>query len=78
MLTFSGSLKVFVAVEPCDMRRSFNGLHNAVVNQLREEPKSGAIFAFIVSVIFTGLRPSFAKPRPVPHCGRLFGQPKAG
>lgn len=47
MLTFSGSLKVFVAVEPCDMRRSFNGLHNAVVNQLHEEPKSGAIFAFI-------------------------------
>jgi transposase len=46
MLTFSGSLKVFVAVEPCDMRRSFNGLHDLVANQLREDPKSGAIFAF--------------------------------
>jgi transposase len=45
MLTCTGSLKVFVAVEPCDMRRRFNGLHNAVVNQLREEPKIGAIFA---------------------------------
>jgi transposase len=46
MLSFSGSLKVFVAVEPCDMRRSFNGLHDAVGTQLKEDPKSGAIFAF--------------------------------
>lgn len=46
MLSFSGSLKVFVAVEPCDMRRSFNGLHDAVGTTLKEDPKSGAIFAF--------------------------------
>lgn len=46
MLSFSGSLKVFVAVEPCDMRRSFDGLHNAVTSQLQEDPKSGSIFAF--------------------------------
>ena len=26
MLSFTGSLKVFVAVEPCDLRKSFNGL----------------------------------------------------
>ena len=30
MLTFSGSLKIFVAVEPCDMRTGFNGLHAMV------------------------------------------------
>ena len=46
MLSFSGSLKVFVAVEPCDMRRSFNGLHSAVMNQLSEDPKNGSIYAF--------------------------------
>lgn len=46
MLSFSGSLKVFVAIEPCDMRRSFNGLHDAVANLLREDPRSGSIFAF--------------------------------
>lgn len=46
MLSFSGSLKVFVAVEPSDMRRSFNGLHDLVAVKLREDPKSGAIFAF--------------------------------
>jgi hypothetical protein len=27
MLSFSGSLKVFVAVEACDLRKGFNGLH---------------------------------------------------
>ena len=26
MLSFPGSLKVFVAVEACDMRKGFNGL----------------------------------------------------
>jgi hypothetical protein len=25
MLSFSGSLKIFVLVEPCDMRKGFNG-----------------------------------------------------
>lgn len=46
MLSFPGSLKVFVAVEPCDIRRSFNGLHDAVITKLNEAPRSGSIFAF--------------------------------
>ena len=46
MLSFSGSLKVFVAVEPCDMRKSFHGLHDAVSGKFKEDPKSGAVFAF--------------------------------
>ena len=46
MLSFSGSLKVFVAVEPCDMRNGFNGLHALVTERLGEDPRGGALFVF--------------------------------
>ena len=46
MLSFTGSLKVYVALEPCDLRKSFNGLWTVVSEQLDLDPKSGAIFVF--------------------------------
>jgi len=46
MLSFSGSLKVFVALAPCDMRQGFNGLYTAVSERLGEDPKGGALFVF--------------------------------
>lgn len=46
MLSFSGSLKVFVAVEACDMRKGFNGLYGLVTQRLGEDPKAGALFVF--------------------------------
>ena len=46
MLSFSGSLKVFVGVEPCDMRKGFNGLHALVTQRLGEDPRMGALFVF--------------------------------
>lgn len=46
MLSFAGNLRVFLALEPYDMRKSFNGLHDAVLTRLQEDPRSGAIFAF--------------------------------
>jgi transposase len=46
MLSFSGSLKVFVAVEACDMRKGFNGLAALVEQRLGEELKAGALFVF--------------------------------
>ena len=46
MLSFSGSLKIFVLVEPCDMRKGFNGLYGMVSTTFGEDPRSGALFVF--------------------------------
>jgi transposase len=34
MLNFTGSLRVFLGVEPVDLRKSFNGLLALVMNRL--------------------------------------------
>jgi transposase len=46
MLSFTGGLKVFVALEACDMRKGFNGLHALITERLGEDPRSGALFVF--------------------------------
>jgi transposase len=46
MLSFSGTLKVFVALEACDMRKSFNGLYALASERLGEDPRQGALFVF--------------------------------
>lgn len=46
MLSFSGSLKVFVAIEPVDLRKSFNGLEALVAQRLGEDLREGALFVF--------------------------------
>ena len=46
MLNFTGSLKVYVAVEPVDLRKSFNGLYALSVQVLKENPEDGALFVF--------------------------------
>lgn len=47
MLAFPAAVKIFVAVQPTDMRKQFNGMWSAVSEQLKEDPKNGAVFAFI-------------------------------
>jgi transposase len=46
MLSFPGSLKVFLALEPCDMRAGANTLAALVSERLKEETRSGALFVF--------------------------------
>jgi transposase len=46
MLSFTGSLRIFVALEPCDMRKGFNGLLALVSDRLGEDVRQGALFVF--------------------------------
>lgn len=46
MLTFNGNLKVYVALQPCDMRKSFHGLAAVARDTLKADPLSGAAFLF--------------------------------
>lgn len=45
MLSFTGSLRVFVALDPIDMRKGFEGLYAAVGEKLKADVRSGALFA---------------------------------
>ena len=46
MLSFAGSLRVFIALDPCDMRAGMNTLHAVVAEKLKEDSGSGALFVF--------------------------------
>jgi len=46
MLSLPPSVRIFVALEPLDMRRQFDGLANAARHVLGEDPLSGHLFVF--------------------------------
>lgn len=46
MLSFPNSLRILVALEPCDMRKSFNGLSAIASSHLKEDVTSGTLFIF--------------------------------
>lgn len=46
MLNLPSSVKIYLGVDPCDLRKSFNGLYGQVVNVLKEDPLDGALFVF--------------------------------
>jgi transposase len=46
MLSLTAATRVLVAVEPVDLRGSFNRLHGLVSERLKAEPLSGHLFVF--------------------------------
>ena len=47
MILFPGSVRVFVARDPIDMRKSFEGLSNHVEFVLAQDPLSGHVWVFL-------------------------------
>ena len=46
MLSLPPSVKIFVAREPVDMRKSFDGLSGVVCDVIDQDPQSGHLFVF--------------------------------
>lgn len=46
MLNLPGELRVFVCIQPADMRRSFDGLCGMVESIVQQKPLSGHLFVF--------------------------------
>jgi transposase len=46
MFHMNQNLKVVLAVEPVDLRKSFNGLYEVARNELGDIPENGALFIF--------------------------------
>ena len=46
MLSLSPATRIFIALEPVDLRQSFNGLQARVQSVLEQDPLSGHVFLF--------------------------------
>ena len=47
MLTLPSSVRIYVAAEPVDLRRGFDGLAAATRSVIGEDPLSGHVFVFL-------------------------------
>src|ERR1044071_8860275 len=47
MILLPSAVRVYVASEPMNLHRSFEGLQNAVRCEVQKDPLSGHVFAFI-------------------------------
>jgi len=46
MLAFSNGLNIYVALEPCDLRKGFHGLHALALGELKGKVDERSIFVF--------------------------------
>ena len=46
MLSFPPAVRIWLAIEPVDLRRGFDGLAERVREHLRDDPLSGHVFVF--------------------------------
>ncbi len=80
MLSSSGSLRIFIALYPCEMRAGINTPRAIVSARLREELKNWALFVFSknrpgTSMCSTGMAPAAsAKPSSMSSSACLGGR----
>jgi IS66 Orf2 like protein len=46
VLSLSSALRIFLAIEPADMRKGFDGLSQLVRDRIAQDPLSGHLFVF--------------------------------
>ena len=46
MLSFSSAVRIYLAIDPVDMRKSFDGLYAVAAERLKENPLQGGLFVF--------------------------------
>jgi len=46
MFNFSSSLRIYLCVQPADMRKAFNGLYAIAKHELNHDPMDGSLFLF--------------------------------
>ena len=46
MIALGSATRVFLSIDPVDLRKSFSGLQGLVQGQLRQDPLSGHVFVF--------------------------------
>lgn len=46
MFNFANSLRIYLCVEPTNMRKSFNGLYAIAKHELERNPMDGSLFVF--------------------------------
>jgi transposase len=46
MLTLPPSVRIYVATQPCDLRKQFDGLALLVEQGLKEDPRNGHLYVF--------------------------------
>ena len=46
MLSLASTLRIFLAVEPADMRKGFDGLSQLVRDRIAQDPLSGHLYVF--------------------------------
>lgn len=46
MLSFPGTVKVYLSIGAADLRKSFNGLYGLAEGVMKEDPRNGGLFVF--------------------------------